>query len=127
MNRQGFTLVEMTVALVILAIGILGIASSASRLGQVSTTAQVEAMALQSVQDRVSMVLLHPNYAKLDSLYSKTEDNIPATGFQRVTKVTRTITTGSGGQKTDMSSITVTVSGARLANPISRTQTVGAP
>jgi prepilin-type N-terminal cleavage/methylation domain-containing protein len=127
MNRQGFTLIEMTVALVILAIGILGIASSSSRLGQVSATAQVEAAALQSVQDRLSMVLLHPNYGKLDSIFSKTENNIPSTGFKRVTKVTRTITTGKGGQKTDMSTITVTVSGARLAAPVSRTHTVGAP
>jgi prepilin-type N-terminal cleavage/methylation domain-containing protein len=127
MARGGFTLIEMTVALVILAVGILGIASSGSRLGQASTTAQAEAVALQAVQDRIAMVMLHPNYGKLDSLFTKTENNVPATGYQRVTKVVRTITTGNAGQKTDFSDITVTVTGPRLASPVFRTQTVGAP
>lgn len=128
MGRQGFTLVEMTVALVILAVGVLGISSSAGRLGQVSTTAQSEAVALQAVEDRLSLVLLHPNYAKLDSIFSKTENNVPATGYKRVTKVIRSITTGANGKKIDFSDIIVTVTGPGLPSTgVNRTQTVGAP
>lgn len=126
-TEGGFTLVEVTIALVILAVGILGIASSAGRLGQVNTTARAEAIALQAVQDRISMVMLHPNYGKLDSIFSKTESNVPSTGYSRVTKVTRKQTTGTGGKKIDYSDIQVTVTGPGLLAPVSRTQTVGAP
>jgi prepilin-type N-terminal cleavage/methylation domain-containing protein len=127
MRRNGFTLVEVTVALVILAVGILGISSSAGRLGQVSSTAEAEAIALQAVQDRIAMVMLHPSYAKLDSIFSKTESNVPSSGYTRVTDVTRTLTTGAGGKTVDRSSIQVTVTGPGLLSPVSRTQVVGAP
>lgn len=127
-NREGgFTMVEVTIALVVLAIGILGIASSAGRLGQVNATAQAEAVALQAVQDRIAMVMLHPNYGKLDSIFSKTENNVPSNGYKRVTKVTRKQTAGSGGKIIDYSDIQVTVTGPGLLSAVSRTQTVGAP
>ena len=127
MGRKGFTLVEIMVALVILAVGILGISSSAGRIGLVSATVERDAVALQSVEDRLAMVLLHPNYAKLDSLFSKTESNTPSSGLQRVTQVVRNQTTGPGGKIIDYTDIIVTVSGSVLSAPISRTQTVGAP
>jgi prepilin-type N-terminal cleavage/methylation domain-containing protein len=125
--RRGFTLIEVTVALVILAVGILAISASSARMGQASAVARSEATALQAVNDRLTMILLSPEYAALDSIFSSTEDDVPAEGFTRETEIVRTITTLTGGKKIDYTDVTVTVTGPGMAAPLSRTQTVGAP
>lgn len=127
MSRRGFTLIEVTVALVILAVGILAISASATRLGRASMYAGSDAAALQAVNDRLSYVLMHPNYAALDSLFSGSESGVPATGFARETEISRHIEDGEDGKTIDFTEITVTVDGPGMASPITRTQTVGAP
>lgn len=127
MNRSGFTLVEVVMALVILAVGILGISASVSRLSLTSASIEQRAMALQAAQDRVSLILLHPRYGELDSLFSGTETN-PAglEGFSRTTSITRIQSPGPGGQVEDFSRITVSVDGTMLTRPVQQTVMVAA-
>jgi prepilin-type N-terminal cleavage/methylation domain-containing protein len=127
MKRAGFTLVEICVALVILAVAVLGISASAGQLASLSAGAESRALALQSVNDRLSLVQLSQNYAALDSVFTKTESNMPTTGMTRVTDLVRTQTAMPGGQFIDYTTITVTVSGPRVTPPISRSLIVGAP
>ena len=127
MNRSGFTLVEVVVSLVILAVGILGISTSVSRLSLTSATVEQRAVALQAAQDRISLILLHPRYGELDSLFSATETDLPGLeGFTRTTFITRIQTPGTGGRVVDFTRITVSVDGALLTSPVTQTVMVAA-
>lgn len=127
MKRAGFTLIEVIVALTILAVAVLGISASAGRLAQLTMGAESRALAMQSVNDRISLIQIAQDYAALDSVYTKTESNTPQTGLTRATDVVRTQTTNPGGQVTDYTTVTVTVSGPKVVPSISRSMIVGAP
>jgi len=126
-RRGGFTVVEVLVALVILATGILATALSTSRLSSSSASAESEAVALQAVDDRLEIVLTAPSYGALDSLFSATEEGVPAQGFTRVTVVDRVQQNLSGGRVLDFTRVTVGVDGPGLAAPIVRSIVRGAP
>ena len=128
MDRSGFTIVEVIVSLLILAVGILGISTSASRLNLVSAEVEQRAVALQAAQDRISIILLHPRYGELDSLFTATETDLPGLdGFTRITTITRLQTPGSQGRLIDFTRITVAVDGALLPRPVTQTVMVAPP
>ena len=127
-RQAGFTLVEVTIALVILSVAVLGMAASAGVLGRYSAEAEVRALAMQAVQDRISLVKVDPRYGELEALYAGSESDLPGLdGFTRTTSVTQVQTTVAGGGTLDYKVISVVVSGARLVQPLSRRFTVGAP
>lgn len=127
-REGGFTLVEVMVALVILAVAVLGMAASAGVLGRYSAEAQVRALATQAVQDRISLVKVDPRYAELETLYAGVEnDLVGLDGYTRETTVTRVEQKTSSGGTLDYKVITVVVSGEHLSAPLSRRFTVGAP
>jgi len=127
-GTRGFTLLEVLVALIILTVAILGVASSAGRLSTVSAHTQVRTLALQSVEDRLSLIRLDPRYVELDSIYAGQEDELPGLdGFKRTTEIARTEDTQEGGTVIDYQHISVTVEGPGLPKPITRTITLGAP
>jgi prepilin-type N-terminal cleavage/methylation domain-containing protein len=127
LKRAGFTLVEICVALVILAIAVLGIAASAGQLASLSASAESRAVALQAVNDRLSLIQLSQNYGALDSVFTSTESNNPEPDLTRATDIVRTRTAMPGGQFLDYTTITVIVSGPRVTPAISRSLVVGAP
>lgn len=127
-REGGFTLVEVTIALVILAVAVLGMAASAGVLGRYSAEAEVRALAMQAVQDRISLVKVDPRYTELEDLYEGEESNLPGLeGYTRETTVTRVNQTVTGGGTLDYKVISVVVSGGGLISPLSRRFTVGAP
>jgi len=127
MSRSGFTMVEVIIALVILGVGILGLASTAARLTSASSRARQEASAIRAVDDRMSMILMHPDYEALDSLFSGTEDGVPglSSGSTRTTEVDRIRT--EAGDSVDYTRVVVTVNEPRLPEPVSRVSVVAAP
>jgi len=127
-NQAGFTLIEITIAILILTGAVLGIAASTGRLIAEAGETQMEFIALQSVEDRLSQVRLELRYALLDSIFTAEESNLPGLpGLTRSTKVTRTRETVQGGKILDYTTIVVTVSGGRLQNDIYRKLVLGAP
>jgi len=127
MNNKGFTLVEMIISLVILAVAIMGIGSTTARLARVAVEAENSGLALQAVEDRISRIRLHPIYQQLDSIF--TESDVDVAGlpdYKRSTSLTR-VTEKYGKYKKDVdyTQITVTVNGPGLAEPISRTVAIG--
>lgn len=121
--RNGFTLIEVMIALTILMIVLVGMASMTTRSVHVTTTSDREEAAIQLVHDRLEFVRADPNYNGLDSLYGTTETNFATLpGFSRVTQITR-ITTGNN----DYKRVTVTVTGPGLSKPVARTITVAQP
>lgn len=122
----GFTLVEVIVAMVILAVAVLGLASSATRLTTTTASAELRALALEAAEDRLARVRLDPRYGGLDTLYSSVE-----TGLFGVEGMTRTTTVEHVQQASpnavDYKRITVKVTGPMLSPPISRLLVVAAP
>ena len=128
MSRSGFTLAELIAAVVILMIGILGLASSAGVMITAATTAEAEAAAVQAVSDRLAAVRMSPSYETLDSLFSGEEEDIPGLhpDCTRKTEVDRTEEDGEDGRILDYVEITVTVTCPSPTDPVVRTLVLGA-
>ena len=127
MKRNGFTMVEVIISIVVLSVAVLAISSSASHLAQVSADAERRALALQAVEDRLALVHLHPIYPQLDSIYTESSSTIPGLpGYTRNTAISRIIQQGEGGKSIDFTRITVTVDGPQLSTPLKRTVVIGA-
>jgi Tfp pilus assembly protein PilV len=126
-KAAGFTLIEITIAILILTAAVLGIASSTGKMIAPALSAETNFQALQAVEDRLSLIRMEPRYGKLDSLFAGTQTGLPGiTGATRTTTVTRTRTTLTGGKVLDYTTIVVTVTGTRLKVPVSRKLVVAA-
>ncbi|MEK7401262.1 MAG: hypothetical protein AABZ80_02750 [Gemmatimonadota bacterium] len=119
------TLIEVLVALILLAGVLLSLGRFSAGLARTTGTARLLATATQLVSDRIGTVKGAPRYSAIESLYVATE--VSVSGFQdfkRTTMVTRI-----GGQPTDSIDykiITVEVSNPSLSKPV-RKSTVIAP
>lgn len=127
-EQGGFTLIEITIAILILTVAVLGIAQSAGQMITPAISAELEFQALSAVEDRLAFIRLEPRYGVLDSLFAGTESSIAGNDeLTRVTAVTRTRQDLGGGKTLDYTTIVVTVNGARLSAPISRKLVMAAP
>jgi prepilin-type N-terminal cleavage/methylation domain-containing protein len=122
--RRGFTLVEVIVALVILAVVLLGMASTMGGFVRSVGSADRQAAALTAVEDRITAITLHPDYGSLDTAFAGTETSV--NGLPGATRTTVITQVGGLGQATNHKNITVTVNGTGLT-PVARTITVAAP
>lgn len=119
--QEGFTLVEIIIALVILGVAVLGMSASTTGLVQSVAEEEINATVLQAVEDRLAEIRMDPRYASLDSLYSSTEtDVLGLEGFTRVTDVTQIQTNLPGAGDVDVTRITVTVTGPFMNSPLTR-------
>jgi prepilin-type N-terminal cleavage/methylation domain-containing protein len=85
--REGFTLIEVLVSMVLLSFAILGAQALLTDrlLGEVGKV-DVRGTALQLASDRVQTIQADPGYETLEGRYSGTETNIAGfAGFRRIT------------------------------------------
>lgn len=122
---DGFTLIEVMIALTILLVVTLGMATTTGRLLRNVATEERVAAAIQLAEHRIQQVQIEPAYGRLDTLYAGTESGLP--GLPGATRETRVVRYGGPGQPFDYFKITVTVSAPGLLAPVKRTVTVGAP
>ncbi len=126
-NRHGFTLLEVAVALVLLAAGLLTLQSALLRLMHQSTLDTRADVALQLVKDRLDLVRTDPQFDSLEARYVASETNAGGIlGLSRVTVIAHQRDSTAQGI-TDYKKITVTVNGSGLSRAVARTVTVGAP
>lgn len=127
-RRDGFTMVEVLVAMVILGIAILGVqAAVTDHFVRDVGTMDRSAVAIQLVEDRIQSVQLDPVYATLEDRYEVAEPTVAGQpGFSRDTRVQHVRTAGVRGV-VDYKKVTVEVRAATLPRPVSRTITVAAP
>jgi prepilin-type N-terminal cleavage/methylation domain-containing protein len=124
-TERGFTLIEIMIALVILTVVILGMATAAAQVVHVVTVTDRNTAAIQLADSRIEEIQLDPDYNGMDTTYVGTETNFPSlAGYIRQTQINHV---GGLGQTTDYRKITVTVTGPGLTQPIKRTVTVAAP
>ncbi len=125
-RREGFTLIEVMMAVVILTGVVLGMAHVTGRMLHTISTSDRSAAALELVSDRLEQVSLDPDYGDLEDEYEGTETGFPSLPYYtRKTDIVHTTPGKKGGP--DYKRITVTVDGPGLLAPISRSATVGAP
>jgi Tfp pilus assembly protein PilV len=118
-------MIEIMIALVILMIVVLGMATSTGRFIRQVADSDLQVAAIQLADDRVQTVLMDPDYNGLDTLYAGTETGFATlNGFSRETVIQLV---GGLGQSTNHKRIVVTVTGPGLANPVKRSATVAAP
>ena len=127
-NEDGFTIIEITIAILILTAAVLGIAATTGQMIGPSGDAELEFIALQAAEDRLAQIRMDPRYTALDSLYAGTESTLPGLpNVSRKTSITRTQATQSGGGVWDYTTVVVVVSGGLLKTTISRKLLIGAP
>ena len=123
-RERGFTLIEVILALSILLVVMMMLASTTGRALHTAATTQSQQTAIQLAMDKIDQVRNDPNYDGLESAYAKTDTTFTGLpGFRRVTSIVRT---GGQGQTTDYKRISVVVSGPGIT-PVSRSVTVAAP
>ncbi|MEP7086377.1 MAG: prepilin-type N-terminal cleavage/methylation domain-containing protein [Gemmatimonadota bacterium] len=124
-RRRGFSLVEIMVALTILMIIILGLANTTISFLHETTIDTVRVRAQSFADMRIAEVRGYQDYTTLTSTFNNTD--VPEAGFNRTTQVVRdksatsTCNNPLGCPKNDVTRVTVTVTNAGLAAPVSRT------
>lgn len=124
-GRGGFTLIEVILALSILLVVLMLLATSTGKAVHTAAASAAQETALELAMDRLEQIRADPRYDALDSAYAGTETAFPSLpGYTRVTSI---VQVGGAGQPNDYKKITVTVSGPGVSPPLSRTVTVAAP
>lgn len=123
--RKGFSLVELIVALTILAGALLTLASFTARFAAANATARVSIAANELVAARLEQVKAANRYVALDSLFEGVEPTVAGyAGFRRNTTVTRV--GGQPADSVDYMIVTVSVSHAAMRRPLARSVIIAA-
>ncbi|OGU07025.1 MAG: hypothetical protein A2W29_09380 [Gemmatimonadetes bacterium RBG_16_66_8] len=127
MKRDGFTLIETLVALVLMGVVVLGIQGTTASMITMTTRSNAEILAMQLAEDRIDLIRMDPQYDSLAARYHGVETSIPDwPGYYRQTQlVQRRDSTANG--ITNWIKVTVIVSGPGIKAPFTRTVTIGAP
>jgi prepilin-type N-terminal cleavage/methylation domain-containing protein len=127
MTQRGFTLIEIMIALVLLAVVILGLATTTSQFVHTVVEGQGRTAGIELAQQRIAQIQLAPNYAALDTAFGKTETTFPGlTGYKRITTV-RHVGSSTDTISGDYKLFTVKVMAPGIADTIQRTVLVAAP
>jgi prepilin-type N-terminal cleavage/methylation domain-containing protein len=122
-RREGFTLLEVLVALVILGFVILSAQASVTSLMVRDVGWQEQrARATQIAMDRLHAIQSDPVYSTLVDGYEEEGTELDR-GFTRDTRFQATVFEDG----TEYQTVTVTVTGPRLAKPVSRTTVIASP
>lgn len=124
-GRDGFTLLEVLIAMVILGFVVLGVqAAMTDRMVRDLGWQESRMVANQLAMDRIHALQADPVYATLATRYAGTERTLPgAPGFERTTTFTSTQLRGGNTYVT----ATVRVTAPRLPRPVSRTIIIASP
>ena len=125
--QRGMTLVEIIIALTILAVVLLGMGQFAFNFTRVERQSEARTIAVNLADQRLSEIRSSPNYSGMEANYAGTESSIAGfAGYQRVTAITHT-----GGPRpantNDFKTITVTVTSQGLKAPVTKTVVVASP
>lgn len=112
---EGFSLVEVLVALVIVSVAMMALAASSVTFLQTVSETDQRAAAVQLAEDRISTILADPEYDMLETRYDTTE-----TGFTSMPDAVRTTEVVRFNAPT-FTRVDVTVTGPGIDEPVTRT------
>lgn len=125
--RDGFTLVELIVSMVLLSVVLISLSGATVRYVRGVSEAELQASALLLVNDRLEQVQLHPSYLELEEEFAGYEESVGGIqGASRTTTVDRETTSTETGV-VDLTRVTVQVLQPGMRDPVERTIIVGAP
>ena len=122
-STEGFTLVEVMIALAMLSVVLLAAAASTTKYLGVITRNRIRIQAAALADAQIAKVRVSPAYDSLTVRFDSTRSNVPFPGYTRSTRVIRT----GAGTTNDLTRIRVTVSGPELSSPVIRYATIAAP
>lgn len=126
-QRDGFTIVEILLALLLLSFVVLGFQAATGQIIRYAGESDRQLVAVQLAEDRLEVIRLDPRYEELETRYEQVETSIDGhPGLTRTTTVVRTDSTLASGVL-DFHRITVTVDGSGLSSPVALTTVVAAP
>jgi len=131
-TRAGFTLIEVAIAVTILAIALLIVPAAGIRFTRAVATNRVRNEGNALADAWIARCRAEPNYAALDSnVTGKCRGTVTGLGtynFTRTTTVTTDATlSGVAASLNDYKRVTVVVTSTSLTTPVSRTVTIAKP
>ena len=126
-SRDGFTVVEVLLALLLLSFMVMGFQAATGEIIHYAAQSDRKAVAVQLVESQLDMIRLDTDYTGLDGRYTESGTTFADyAGLTRSTVIDRTYAEQDTGVL-DYLTITVTVDGGGLRDPVSRTVVVAAP
>ena len=122
-GTEGFTLLEVAIALAILGGVLLVLATTTARFIHTVTVDRVRTQANAVADAHIARIRLWPAYDSLTAEFSGTDNDFPFTGWTRETSLN---VVGGAGQPNDFTRITVTVTAPSLDSAVNRTITIAA-
>jgi len=122
-SSQGFTLIEVMIALVILSGVMLTLAATTTRYLSIISRNRIRIQSGAVADAQISAVRTSPNYATLVTQFNGTLANVPLPGYSRQTQVIR----AGQGTAADRTGVVVTITGPHLGTPVTRYATIAAP
>jgi prepilin-type N-terminal cleavage/methylation domain-containing protein len=131
-NEQGFTLVEVAIAVVILSIALMILPMAGMKFTQAVGTNRMRNEANAVADGWVARCRAEPNYAALDSNVAGkcrgTVAGLGSYGFTRTTTITTDASlSGVADTLNDYKRVTVVVTGTGLSPSVTRTITIAKP
>ena len=127
-NDEGFALIELMIAVLILTVAILGVAGSTSSMSLLANKADLRSEALQAVDDQISRISVDPRYGLMDSLYAGTDTVVAGLpGFSRTTAIDTVEVGLPSGDTILFRRVRVSVTGPTLPDGVSRSVVLGTP
>jgi prepilin-type N-terminal cleavage/methylation domain-containing protein len=123
--RNGFTLVEVVVALIVLGVALLGLSLFVSNMAHSGTDSRMIGTANELAADRIETIKSALTYSTLDTRYAGTESTIP--GYSGYTR--KTIIRHVGGGATDSLDyriVTVLVTNSAMTDTVRKTTIIAA-
>jgi prepilin-type N-terminal cleavage/methylation domain-containing protein len=125
MKRQGYTLVEVMLTIVVLAIVLMSLARYTGKFLHTVATSTTRTTAAEVARERIELVKTDPSYTTLSPTWSGTKIGFP--GYPAMRSVTTVQRITGNAPPRDYTLITVQVSEPSMGLPVNVTTVVGRP
>jgi len=128
-NRRGFTIIEILVAIVILAILATGVARFSAGFAKALSNSSVRVVGAGVASDRLQIIRADPRYTSLVALYNSGA-GADTTGFPdypRMHRLTYVVRDRSGSPARDRTTVTVKVIDPSMPDTVAVTSIIASP
>jgi prepilin-type N-terminal cleavage/methylation domain-containing protein len=125
MERRGFTLIEVMLAVVILATMVVSVARYTGQFLHTVSSSTVRTVAAEVARERVSLVDMDPSYTTLAAVWAGTQTGFP--GYPQMNRVTTVSRVTGTAPPRDYTIVTVRVTEPTMGPAIDVTTVVAQP